>query len=339
MPDLHPQHGAVYAQVLIRDLAEVGIPADVLLHGTGLRLADVMRENTTLGFDKLAALFERAALLTNDDLLGFNRGRTRRMQRAGALAYVGLSAPTARDFLKNTARYSSVFSDAVTIDVDELDRSGTLSWRFRVPASVKRRQYIEFGAVGVVAALRQFTGRPFTMTDAAFLHPRKTGAADHNAYFGCRVQFGTGYNSLVFRQSDLDLPLMSADDDLLQVLKQHCEDILLRKGTQTSGLILDIERAIADRLAAGEARKETIASDLGLSPRSLTRRLGESNTSYQQVLEGFRRAMAETYLKDSDMALSEIAFLLGFSSLSGFGTAYKRWTGHSPGQVRRPAQQ
>ena len=134
------------------DLARDGIPPKQRLAGLSLKTEDLRQEGATVPFDKLATLFERAADLTGDDLIGFNRGIRRRFQRIGALAYVGLSAPTMRDMIKNIARYSQVFSDAVIINVDELDETGTLRWHFDIPVSIKRRQYLEFGAVVMVLA-------------------------------------------------------------------------------------------------------------------------------------------------------------------------------------------
>ncbi len=332
---MYPHHGAVFGRVLMDDLERVGFPPEVLLSGLDLRPEDLRRENAMIPFNKLAALFERAADLTGDDLLGFNRGIRRRFQRVGALAYVGLSAPTMRDMLKNTARYSQVFSDAVEVDVRQLDETGDLRWYFDVPAHVKRRQYVEFGAVGIVVAQRQFTNREFALKGVRISHPRNYGIRKFDQFFGCETVFGAHENVLTFRQEDLDLPLMTRDEDLLTVLRRHCHDILTRKDKKRSSLETRLERAIVDRLANGSAKQEALATDLGMSSRSLSRHLAEEHTSFQQVLDGLRQALADRYLRHSNLSQSEIAFLLGYASLSSFSTAYRRWTGHPPGDTRR----
>ncbi len=319
----------------MEDLANQGIPPETLLEGLDLRPEDLRRDGAMVRFDSLAALFERAADITDDDLLGFHRGTRRRMQRVGALAYVGLSAPTMRDMLKNTARYSQVFSDAVIMDVSDLDNTGEVRWFFDVPISVKRRQYLEFGAVGIISAMRQFSNRDFTLRNLRLSHPRNSGIREFQRFFGCDVAFGAPQNALVFRQSDLDLPLMTRDEDLLPVLQSHCQDILMRKGEHQSPLVARLERAIVDRLANGSARQDLIAGDLGLSGRSLSRHLSEEGTTFQLVLDQLRKALADRYLRYSNLSQSEISFLLGYSSLSSFSTAFRRWTGQTPGEIRR----
>lgn len=317
------------------DLARDGIPPKQLLAGLSLKPEDLRRERATVPFDKLAALFERAADLTGDDLIGFNRGIRRRFQRIGALAYVGLSAPTMRDMIKNTARYSQVFSDAVVINVDELDETGAVRWHFDIPVSIKRRQYLEFGAVGMVLAQRQITNRNFPLYEVCLSHPRNAGVEKFDRFFGCQTYFGARDNRLVFRQEDLDLPLMTRDEDLLPVLQQHCEDILNRKSEHRTTLVSRLERALVDRLANGSAKQDVIAANLGMSSRSLSRHLAKENTTFQKVLDNLRQALADRYLTDSELSQSEIAFLLGYSSLSSFSTAYRRWNGGPPGDKRR----
>lgn len=319
------------------DLEAQGIANDTLLAGLDLTPQDLRAEGAMIPFDKLATLFERASDLTGDQMLGFNRGRKRRMQRIGALAYVGLSAPTLRDSLHNTARYSKVFSDAVVINVDDLDETGRMRWYFDIPAAVRRRQYLEFGAVGIVAAQRQYTQRNFTLQEVHLSHPRNTGIAEFERFFGCAVHFGSRQNALIYRQEDLDLPLVTQDEDLLPVLQRHCQDILART-PHHSPLITRLERAIVDRLAGGTTQQDLLAQDLGLSTRSLSRHLAEEGTSFQRVLDGLRHALADRYLSDSNLSQSEIAFLLGYSSLSSFSTAYRRWSGRSPGDMRRDAK-
>jgi len=120
----------------------------------------------------------------------------------------------------------------------------------------------------------------------------------------------------------------------LKILQEHCENILRQKGQRASALTVRLERAIADRLAAGEAKQDIIAHDMGMSRRSLSRHLEAEKTSFHAILDGLRHALADNYLRDSDLPQSEIAFLLGYASVSSFSAAYKRWTGVTPGHAR-----
>jgi len=98
-----------------------------------------------------------------------------------------------------------------------------------------------------------------------------------------------------------------------------------------------VERLIVERLAKGEASLETAATELGLSPRSLSRKLSELDTSFNGLVGSLRKDLALRYLQESSLSLTEIAFLLGYSEISTFTHAFKRWTGNTPTASRRRA--
>jgi AraC-like DNA-binding protein len=135
--------------------------------------------------------------------------------------------------------------------------------------------------------------------------------------------------------SDLNLHLVAADHRLLAVLRRYCEDLLTRHSTPPPQLVEKVERLIADRLAHGEARLDTVATKLGMSPRSLSQKLAELDTSFSGIVKSLRKELALRYLRDSNLRLTEIAFLLGYSEVSTFTHAFKRWTGTTPTAFRR----
>ncbi|MEM7319824.1 MAG: AraC family transcriptional regulator ligand-binding domain-containing protein, partial [Pseudomonadota bacterium] len=161
MPGSTPTHGAVFVQTLARDLLQQGYTQHDVFGGTGLTSDLIGRERPFVPFDRIAQFFEHAARLTGNDALGFERGAVREMRRSGLICYVGLSAPTVLDFIKNIARYRRVFSDAVEVNADRLETDGQLEWYFSVSSNVERRQYVEFGASGLLHAMRQASGERF----------------------------------------------------------------------------------------------------------------------------------------------------------------------------------
>ena len=329
-----PRHGAVFAQILARDLLADGYSEAQIFARSGFEPDLLTADKPVAAFDDIAGLFEHAARLTDNDVLGFQRGQKRQMRRSGLIFYVGQSSPTVADFMHNIARYRRVFSDAVEIDTGSLDRTGQLKWYFNVPAGVQRRQYVEFGASGLLHAIRQAANRVIRPERVTFRHARNTNIEEFRRYFGCEVDFGAPDNMYVFRQSDLSLPLMTSDNDLYGVLLDHCRMVLSDVTRNVPPLIVDVERMIADRLASGEASQDQVARALGMSPRTLSRRLSAENTTFFETLENLRKSLSISYLKDSDLSLTEIAYLLGYSGLSSFSEAFKRWTGASPGQYR-----
>ncbi|MFV0513653.1 MAG: AraC family transcriptional regulator [Jhaorihella sp.] len=327
-------HGAVYAQVLAQELLQEGYSEHQVFHGSGIGPEILGQEKPVADFARVAAFFEHAAILTGNDLLGFQRGQQRDLRRSGLICYVGLASPTLHDFIVNFARYRRVFSDAIEADLEPLRREGRLPWYYNLPHSVDRRQHVEFAASGLIQAMRSNTGRRFCLERVTFRHTRSTRIAEFEQFFGCEVRFGTGENSFRFRAGDLNLPLMTADHELYSVLREFCEETLKRKARRGSTLIAEVERAITRRLAAGGATQDQVARDMGMSARTLSRRLAREDTTFFAVLDDLRKSLAKGYLRNSDLNLAETAYLLGYSGLGSFSGAFRRWTGQSPGQFR-----
>lgn len=334
MQESTPLHGAIYAKILAEELRGQGFSEQQIFAGSGLSANAIADKRPTAPFGKVAAFFENAAKLTNNDILGLENGIKRDFHLSGLISYVGTASPTALDALNNISRYRRVFSDAIEMDVDSLPKNGRLVWRFKVPNWVNRRQHVEFSAIGLLVSLRQCTNREIRPDLVSFRHSRNTNLQAFARGFGCKVLFDQRENCIHFKPADLELRLATADNELYSVLTEYCEVVLQSKSRNTSDLLVDVERAITDRLTSGEATQHHVAKSLGMSARTLSRRLAKEETTFFKTVENLRRSLAEQYLSNSSLVLAEIAFLLGYSGLSSFNDAFKRWTGKTPGQFR-----
>lgn len=337
MYDSSPLHRALWAQELVETLRSRGFSDREIFRDTGLSAHALTGEHAAAPAGKIAALFENAATLLDDDLLGFRYGQRREMRRNGLITYVGLSSPTLMDALKNLSRYVRVFSDAVVFETNRLEKEGICIWHMRVSDTVRRGQHNEFQVAGLVKSLREAANRRFSLAEVTFRHPRNRNIDAFVAYFGCEVRFGAETNLMRFHMHDLATPLRTADEHLHKVLVEHCETVLDRKRPMQPGIVYSVEKAVAARLSAGEANQDKIAATLGVSRRTLSRRLSEQGTSFHRIVEDLRKSLATNYLKDSDLPQHEIAFLLGYADLSSYVTAFKRWTGATPAQYRKSA--
>ncbi len=237
--------------------------------------------------------------------------------------------------INNLARYRQVFSDAFEVDIRDFERSGLLRWRLRLPIAQRGVQAREFAPVNILRAVRRLTGRDIALRSVSLSHHRDRGVEDFARFFGCAVRFGQDRDVMEFKAADLQLPILTGDSRLLTLLRAHCEDVLARRADHAQTLAERVERLIADRLTAGEARLDVVATELGMSPRTLSRRLAEEATTFNAILERSRRELAQKYLEESNLVLTEIAFLLGYTEISTFSHAFKRWTGASPAAFRR----
>ncbi len=333
MPDNERKHDAVWARQLAVELKRRGHPVTSLLSRAGLNERSLNAEGARIPYAKHAAFFEIAAEVSGDSCLGLHFGQTRNTRDAGLIGYVGLSSPTVIDALKNLSRYMRVFTDACEMDIEDLEETGRLGWRYRIPTSQRDRQATEFTAANLVRGLRQMIGLDFAPISISFAHPRNEAIREFERYFGCPVGFAERGNVIEMKLSDLSSRIISADDRLLEVLRSYCEEILSKRSGRAPSLVEKVERVIADRLTTGEAMADNIAIELGMTRRTLARRLAQLGTSYNGLLDGLRKDLALRYLKDCNLSLKEIAFLLGYSEVSAFNHAFKRWTEKTPGQV------
>ena len=146
--------------------------------------------------------------------------------------------------------------------------------------------------------------------------------------------FGRNRNQVVLDRRDLGVPIESADDRLLKILISYCDEVLEKRARNKPDDITKLERCIIDLLPTGEAKAKVVAKKLGMSERSLVRRLSEMGTSFSDTLQKLRYQLALKYLSQPELSLTQIAFLLGYANQSAFSAAFKRTTGSTPREIR-----
>ena len=143
--------------------------------------------------------------------------------------------------------------------------------------------------------------------------------------------------SFALNASARELPLIHADPYLNDLLLKNCEAALADRKGDTSQLRTRVENAISSLLPHGRVVVDDVARSLGMSRRTLIRRLSDEELKFTEVFKQLRRDLAVRYLDDPKLQISKIAWLLGFTEVSAFTHAFKRWTGKAPSQMRRTA--
>ena len=168
-----------------------------------------------------------------------------------------------------------------------------------------------------------------------FAHRAPRDSRDHERFFGAPLRFATGENALVLPAALLDLPCHRNDPSLLSLLDRYAAD---RLGESQGTTFADRARAaLSEDLQSGNVTAHRLAARLKVSVRTLHRTLAAESTSYRQLLDKLRLDLAERHLLDDRLSVAEVAFLVGFSELSAFHRAFKRWTGHTPATFRAEA--
>ncbi len=329
-----PKHIAALGRDFTLHLMQMGYSESDVLDGINVTLEGMSEDEAKVPVEDLAAIFNRGVELTGDDLVGLHWGQARRFVRMGLIGYLGRSSPNVAKFMLNLERYQRVFSEPMIVDQSKLLSDGIFSWTYDLPVSIDLAQLVEAQTCQFVFGLNRLVPRPITPVSVNFEHRRSTNIKEIEKIFGCPVNYGLPRNHVIYHRRDLELEIMTSDDRLNKILLRHCDMVLAQTPKSAPDIQIKVERMIADHLTSGRANLDDIARDLGMSARTLARRLNDAGTSFQTLLGNIRRALAERYLKDKSMSQSEIAFLLGYSDVSSFAAAFKRWTGYAPGEIR-----
>lgn len=332
MPPNSPRVRNTLAKWVCKDLRAASIEPRALLKKSGITKAQIEEESGWITYEAHATLLEVSAEALNDPYFGINAAKRMEPREIGALAYVGLASKTLGDALGNLERYLKVQSEAWRM---ELSSSGHSTIVTSVPTSANFAHYpqaTEAAAGQFIQAYQHFLGQALAPSSISFIHkltsPRQSSKVA--ALLGCPVHFGRNSIHLVLPTDTLSLAIRTADDKLLRVLKSHCQTVLRDQAVSNEDISNGVRREISEVLSAGKAKAPIVARALGLTERSLHRRLKEEGTTFGTLLDELRRNLAIQYLQEKHLSGKQIAFLLGYSNQSAFGSAFRRWTGHSP---------
>src|SRR5260370_22203060 len=329
-----PMVRSVWPRVIVRDLRKHGKDVERILGESGLDLRTINREEGRIPWEKQAHLMEIVARELGDDCYGLHLSAKVDVRDAGALGYLGLASRTLGDALSNLERYVQTFTEAGPLNLFTNRETAVV----QLNPAVQRyhQQAEEFGAGLLIHAYRFFTKRNITPVEVRFRHSRRDKLREVTRFFGCRVKYQQKHLQIALKLVDLTIPIATADDRLLRILQAHCQSTLKNYLSQTEDLLQKVQRRVMDLLPKGQAKAKIIAIDLGMSDRTFTRRISETGTSFNEIVDELRQRLALKYVLETELNLAEIAFLLGYSNQPAFNRALKRWNGKPPSDMRAP---
>ena len=314
-------------------LHEAGIVLKPLLRSAGLSVRQINRKDVRIGVASQITFLELAARALNDPVLGFRLARDGEHRLAGLLHYVTASSQTLGDALERVQRYCSIANAGLVLQCVEACNL-TIALRYASVARHSDRQQMEYFVTWLIRFCRDSTDRRLNPIAVQFIHRRLGEVSELEKFFGCRIQFGADTDQVVFDKKVKRLRLVSADPYLNEILLHACEQALAYRRSHASSLRIAIENAITPLLPHGKAQLPAVAQMLGLSSRTLARRLTAEGLSFSEILDQLRSDLAAHYLGDASLSISQIAWLVGYQGVSAFSHGCKRWTGMNPKRMR-----
>jgi AraC-like DNA-binding protein len=308
---------------------------DRLVLAAGLDPALLAVPDTMIDQDRWVAVLEATARETGNPCFSIELAFALPWRDLGVLGYVILHSPTVGAAMENSARYLAVQQTGGSLALTVGPAIARYTYAMLDPRITEYGQNAESVFALVVRIVRELAGvASWGPREVTFTHRGPDDPGRHERLLRCPVRFARKENALVLASGDLATRLATADATLLPILIRHAAESLTR--APSKGAFSDeVRRAVIAAISAGEPTIEEVATRLGTNPRSVQRRLAADRLSFKAIVETSRLALSERYLADPRLSLTEAAFLLGYSDLSAFSRAFRRWTGKTALEFRR----
>jgi AraC-like DNA-binding protein len=315
-----------------------GADADEALRRARLAPGDLTDPDRRVPLIRYLELLEICADLLADPQFGLKFGTQYEPRHAGVLGNVALAARTVGEAFEAVGRYLPTMVDAAVHGMEVSDGTAFAYSYYVDPLMMSYRQKGDWAIAFACNLMRVGLGDP-RWTPQEVLLPQlaaetPTQRQARAEIMGENIRTGHPWAGIRFDAILLQRPMATADA-MIESLMRHYADLQLAALSKQGDDIEPLRREIARLLAKGESGIDQLAKATGTTVRTLQRRLKDVGASYSGLQNDVRQTLALNLLENENLALAEIAFSLGYSDVSAFNHAFRRWLGQSPGQYRR----
>ncbi len=322
---------ASWARFVIAGLQSRGLDTEALLREAGITESDLNNPNHRISVGHMTRLWQLAARDTCDPCFALGLAD---MAQADMLSGLGLAimfSDTIGDAIQRICRYSAVASSAADLETIQ-GKNNTLEVIYHLRTPVAGEAIEAFMACGT-RILKQISRDRFRPVEVHFCHDKSLHKERFEAFFEAPVIFNAPVYKFVLDAQTLDLPCYQSNPELAHSIENWMTDYLA--STESSPLADKVRGLLLVRAIDGEVGQAVIAAELAMSSRALQRGLKQEGHSFRGLLEGIHRDLAEKFLRQPELSLTDVCYLLGFSDQSNFTKAFKRWTGQTPTLYRQ----
>jgi len=313
---------------LLDTAEEMGVPRAELIRIARLDPVQLERPEGRVSRADMYRLVEHALDQTGDSALGLHWAERYTENTFVPISHLIAHAPNLRQAVESLTRFFRLIGDEPSFEVSEADDKVTVRCRMLAGEAPRMQRFsAEMLMAGFFRLVRRYVPHA-RMDRVSFVYPAPTYEAEYTRFFETPVRFGQPSTSLVFARSLLDVPMPHNDKDVHEALRELAQRRLLRI-TQRTPYALRVRELLVQQ-GSPRSDMDQVARALGISPRSLRRRLAAEGKSYQSVVNEALAVVAENLLRDPLRTIQEVAYEMGFSDASAFHRAFKRWTGITP---------
>jgi AraC-like DNA-binding protein len=319
---------------MVRTAAARGIAAADLLERAGVTMQVLEDPDARLPGPTVLAIWNALRECTGDPALQLVAPATLPFGAYRVIDYLVAASATVGEGIQRFAEYFGLIAEGIALRVtaDASDHVLTLA---TATGGAVPPVYVDYVFAALVTRIRMRIRPDLAVRGVDLRQPAPADATPWTTVFHAPVRFGATTDRLCFASDEWRKPTVGADAALARLLEDHARLLAVRP-PRAAGFAAAVQQAITAAPRIGGSAPD-VARALNVSVRTLQRRLVETGTTFREVSDGVRGRLAEGYLADRAVSISEVAFLLGFSEQSSFNRAFRRWTGESPGRWRRRA--
>jgi AraC-like DNA-binding protein len=319
---------ATFGQVFVHLAEMYGVDARALLREAGVDPAILHDPGARIPSRISDEVFAKAATLIPDPAFGLRAARCWHPSNLGALGHAWLASSTLRAGLQRLERFSRIVGEKAQLKVHDARDGLRVTYDHRRGDPALSAIGTDFVLSLILDMCRMNYGASLRPLDVWLSRVKPQDTEPYRHFFGCPVHFGASLDGFLLAPRIADEALPTANRRLADTLDDMLNIELAER--DRNNIPARCRSTLLGQLTSGEVSEDQMARQLHMSRRTLQRKLAESNTTYQKLVDDTRRDLALRYMDDPRKSITDVTFLLGFSGQSAFTRAFRRWTGMSP---------
>lgn len=318
--------------ILWKTIESYGVDPEPLFAAEGIKIQLPIDASMRLPYEKIDRIRSKAVALCGDEAFGIRSASVYAVSQLGALGYAWQASLTLRKAFSRLERFIRVVNDKAVVLVEDIDKSLVVTIQLNIASDCMSAR--DDGALATITRMcRLICGEHFRLTAVNFKHAEPRDIKPYFEYFACQLNFNQPENQLLIPLSIADELLVGANPELALLNDQ----VVTRRLAllDRNDIVARVQSTLMEQLPHGNVSDDSVANALHMSVRTMHRKLAEVNQNFRTLLVEVRRNLAELYILDNSLTLTEISLLLGFSEPSSFSRAFKSWTGSAPSEIRQ----
>jgi len=283
-------------------------------------------------YEKIDRIRAKAVKICGDEAFGIRSATVYVASQHGALGYAWLASLTLRKACSRLERFIRIVNDKAVVHIEDKDGCMVVTLKINLPSEcVSVRDEAALATITMMSRL--ICGAHFRLQKVNFKHSAPRDIKPYFEYFGCQLNFDQPDNQLWIPLTIADEILAGANSELALLNDQAVTRRLAL--LDRNDIVARVQAVLMEQLPNGNISDDSVAASLHMSVRTMHRKLTDANRNFRTLLVETRRELAEHYIIDNSLTLTEISMLLGFSEPSSFSRAFKSWTGSAPSEARQ----